>query len=207
MSNFIEALNWRAATKSFDSEKKLTTEQIQYLLEAFRLTASSYGLQLWKCVVVENNDLRARLRNHAWGQAQITDASHLLVLCRQTNIGTGHVDTYIDLVAQTKNIPAASLEGYANMMKGSITSKSQEDVANWAGKQVYIALGNLMAACAVAGIDSCPMEGFDPQKFNEELGLDEHNLAAQVLLPVGYRTEGSETAKVRYPLESVVLYR
>lgn len=207
MTNFIEALKWRAATKSFNREKKLSHEQLQYLLEAFRLTASSYGLQLWKCVVVENSETRARLRAHAWGQPQITDASHLLVLCRQTNINESNVDTFVNFVASENNMPAENLKGYADMMKGSINSKSSEDVGHWTGKQVYIALGNLMAACAVAGIDSCPMEGFIPQKFNEELGLDAHNLSAQVLLPVGFRTEGTETKKIRYPLESVVLYK
>ena len=206
-SEFLSSLQWRYATKSFDSTKKLTEEQLQYVLEAFRLSASSFGLQLWKCVVVENPEIRKTLQGHSWGQSQIVDASHLLVFCRLHSVDASHVDSFIADIAQTRGAPVAALEGYANMMKGTIASRDAESLARWMGHQVYLALGTVLSACAVAGIDSCPMEGFDPAKYNEVLGLTEKNLVAQVVLPIGFRSENdtySQLKKVRYSLDAIV---
>ena len=207
MDSFLSALEWRSAIKSFDPNKKLSQKQLDFILEAFRYSASSYGLQLWKCLVVENPKIREDLKAHSWGQAQITDASHLLVLCRQDSVSEADIDGYIQSIAETRGLPVEALGQFAGMMKGSLAGKTEQEKVSWMAAQVYIALGNLLAACAVAGIDSCPMEGFDRDKYNEVLGLKEKNLYAQLVLPVGFRSENdqySQMKKVRYPREKVV---
>lgn len=203
----LDSLNWRYATKVFDSSKKLSTEQMDALLEALRLAPSSYGMQPWKFVVVDSVELREKLKPVSWNQAQITDASHLIVLCRPDSITAQDVDRLMEATATARGIEVSSLDGYKQMVMG-VTQMSPEQQAVWASKQAYLALGVLLTAAAEMGIDACPMEGFDPAQYDEILGLNAKGLHSVVVCPVGFRSADDKYAtakKVRYPREEVVV--
>jgi nitroreductase len=193
MSTFIENQNWRYATKKFDATKKVSTKDLETLKEAIRLSSSSYGLQLYKIIIVENPEIRAKLQPASWGQTQIVDASHLIVFANQTNIGSAEIDSYLENVSQTRSLPIDALSGYGDFMKGNINSLTEEAKNVWTAKQTYIALANLISAAAELKIDTTPMEGFDAKQYNEILGLDKLNLNAAVIAAVGYRHEEDDT--------------
>ena len=204
----IEKLEWRYATKKFDSNKKLTEDQVEVLKNAFNLTATSYGLQPLKMVVVNNKDLQNKLVPLAYNQNQVADCSHLLVICIKTNIDGAYVDKRFDLEKETRNIKEETIADFRAFLKKTIESQSKEKIEESSKQQAYIALGNLMTICAIEGIDSCPMEGFIPSKFDEVLNLPEYNLKSVLLLPVGFRAEDdhmSKLKKVRSPLEESVI--
>jgi nitroreductase len=193
MSTFLDHQNWRYATKKFDATKKITTEDLNTLKEAIRLSSSSYGLQLYKVFIIENPELRAKIQPAAWGQSQIVDASHLMVFANQTIVTDADIDGYLNNVAETRNIPVTALSGYGDFMKSGIGAKSDEEKANWTSKQTYLALANLMNAAAELKIDVTPMEGFVPAKVNEILGFNELGLNAALIAPIGYRSEEDAT--------------
>ena len=202
--NIIEGLNWRYATKRFDASKKVKPEDLKVIMEAVRLSASSYGLQLYKVLVIEDQELRERLKSASWGQSQITDASQLIVFCNYTDVTDENIDEYIDLKAETQGLDKEGLKDYGNMMKGSMAGLSEAQKSIWTAKQTYIALGNLLATCSMLKIEACPMEGFEPAKYNEILGLTEKGLNAAVIATIGYRSEEDKTQhlkKVRKPSE------
>lgn len=208
MSNFIKNANWRYATKKFDPTKKVSNEDIEFLKEAVRLSASSYGLQPYKVIFVENPELRAQLQPVAWGQAQIVDASHLIVFANITNFGETQIDSHINNMAVTRGLPTDALKGYGDFMKSKITSLSEDNRNVWTSKQTYIALTNLLNAASELGIDVTPMEGFEPEKFNEILGLTELGLNATLVATVGYRHAEDDTqnyAKVRKSNEELFI--
>ncbi|MEO1012783.1 MAG: NAD(P)H-dependent oxidoreductase [Bacteroidota bacterium] len=193
MENYMDALNWRYAVKKFDPSKKVSDHDFDILMEAARLSASSYGLQPYKVLVINDKKMRERLKAVSWGQSQITDASHLIVIANQTDFGDELVDDYLRNAAITREITEESLKDYGAMMKSSLTPLSPDQKAKWTGKQAYIVLGNLLSAAASLGIDSCPMEGFDAKKYNEILGLDDKSLNAAVVMTIGYRSEEDKT--------------
>ena len=208
MQNIIDALKWRYATKKFDATKKLSQEQFDTVLESLHLSASSYGLQPWKFIVVTNPEIRAKIKAAAWNQTQITDASHLIVLAVQTTVDAAYVDRFVASVSKTRNVPVDALKGYADMMKGSIAGRTPESVVDWSSRQVYIALGTALTAAAVSGIDACPMEGFDPKQVDDILGLAKMGLQSRVLMPVGFSAADDDMAKapkVRFSKEEVVI--
>ena len=193
MSDFITNQNWRYATKKFDAAKKISTQNLNILKEAIRLSSSSYGLQPYKVIIIENPELKAQLLPAAYGQSQVVDASHLIVFANETNVDDETINRYINRISETRGMPAESLAGFGNYMKGGINSMP-EDVKNiWAAKQTYLALGNLLNAAAELKIDVTPMEGFVPSKVNEILGLDKLNLNASLMATIGYRHEEDAT--------------
>ncbi|OMQ11930.1 NAD(P)H-dependent oxidoreductase [[Flexibacter] sp. ATCC 35103] len=187
MSTLLDNLNWRYATKKFDATKKISTEDLNTLKEAVRLAASSYGLQPYKVIIVENPEIREQLKAAAYGQTQITDASQLFVFANDLNAGAESVDAYIKNISETRGVPVDALAGFADMMKGTIANLSQDAKNIWTAKQTYIALGTLLSAASELKIDATPMEGFNPAAFNEILGLDKLGLNASVIATVGYR--------------------
>jgi len=206
MNSIIENRTWRYATKKFDSTKNVSDEDLELLLEATRLSSSSYGLQPYHIFVVTNQEIKKKLRPVSWGQSQITDASHIIVFANKTDFGSELMDDYLKNVSETRNIPEEGLKGYGDFMKSKLLDLSLETKSKWTEKQTYIALGNLMQAAAELKIDTCPMEGFEADKYNEILGLDNKNLNASVVLPIGYRSEEDETqhyAKVRQSKEEL----
>ncbi|MBI5421114.1 MAG: NAD(P)H-dependent oxidoreductase [Parcubacteria group bacterium] len=211
MSNpktILEAFTWRYATQKFDTSKKLSDEQLNTLLEVIRLSPSSFGLQPWKFIVVRNPELRVKLRGAGYDQSKITDASHLIIFAVKKNLDDKTVDTYIQSVAQVRGVAFETLKGYGDMIKQFLSSMSQEAKMEWAARQAYIALGVLITAGAVEGIDVGPMEGFDPKKFDEILGLEQMGLETKVIVAVGFRSDDDFPAsltKVRFPKEEVII--
>lgn len=202
MSTFIENQNWRYATKKFNSEKKISDTDFEILKDAIQLSSSSYGLQPYKVLVVENEEIRKQLQPASWGQSQIVDASHLLVFANITNVDENYINNFVQNVATTRNIPLESVKGYADFMIGKITTLTPEEQAVWTAKQTYLALGNLLNAAAELKIDVTPMEGFEPEVYNEILGLKEKGLHATLVATVGYRHHEDDTQhyiKVRKP--------
>ena len=208
MSNFIKNANWRYATKKFDTTKKISKQDLETLKEAIRLSASSFGLQPYRILIIENPELRAKLQPAAWGQSQIVDASQLIVFANITNFGETEIDVSIANTTKTRGLPADALKGYGDFMKSKIVALP-EDVRNtWASKQTYLALGNLMNAASELKIDVTPMEGFEPAQVNEILGLGKLGLNATLLATIGYRHEEDATqhyAKVRKSNEELFI--
>jgi len=206
--SIIDQLKWRYATKKFDSNKQLSEAQINTLKEAFNLTALSYGLQTLKLIVIKDQAIKRDMVSVAYGQQQVKDASHVLVLCIQNEIGDEDVDTHFTNVKHLRNTPNDILEPFRAQLKSTIQAMPESDKVHWAKCQAYIALGNLMTVCAAERIDSCPMEGFIPEKLDHLLGLDELGLNSVLLLPVGFRAEDdmfSQLKKVRKPLEETII--
>ncbi len=200
----IDNLKWRYATKKFDTSKKVSAADLSLLKEAVSLTASSFGLQPYKVLDVQNPELREKLKAVSFGQSQVTDASNLFVFCANEDLTAVHIDEFLRLTAETQQIDVALLKSYGDFMKGMFESRTVADKHNWAARQAYIGLGNLLTTAASMRIDVCPMEGFDPSQYNEILGLAGTGYAAVVIATVGYRSPDDETqhkAKVRKPLE------
>lgn len=206
--NTLDRLKWRYATKKFDPSKKLSEVQINTLKEAFNLTATSYGLQTMKLIVLEDSQKRNDILPAAYNQKQVVDASHLLVLCIQNEVSGDDVDNYYKQLHHDRQTPIEILEPYKNQLKGVIQNMSEANREEWTIRQAYIALGNLMTVCAFENIDSCPMEGFIPSEVDRILNLKDFNLKSVLLLPVGFRAENDMFAslkKVRKPLNEVIL--
>lgn len=204
----IDDLNWRYATKKFDSSKKVSTENIETIKEILRLTPTSYGLQGLKFVIVENPEIRKEIQAAAWNQEQVTEASHLIVLCYTKDLNATHVDNYMKLVSETRNTPLEKLDGFGNMIKQTISSMTDSQMGEWLTKQVYIALGQLLTGLSKLRIDSTPMEGFSPMKVDDILKLDDHGLSSVLLCPIGYRHEedaAQHQKKVRQSKEDLFI--
>lgn len=205
----LHQLQWRYATKQFDSTRKISAPDWAALEQALVLTASSFGLQPWKFVVVTDPAQREKLVPVSWGQRQVADASHLVVFALKKNFSEADVKAYVDRIAAVRSIPADSLAPYNDMMIGSLF-KGRDAAARkiWAINQIYIALGNFLTSTAVLGIDSCPMEGIDPVKYDEILGLDALGLATVVVGVAGYRAATDKYAalkKVRFEHQDVIV--
>ncbi len=204
----LESLNWRYATKQFDPNRKISPEDWSTIEEALRLSPSSYGLQPWKFLVIENPELRQQLLPVSYGQQQVVDASHLVVLATKTNLTEADVDAHIAKISETTGAPADALAPLRGMMVGSIVAgKSEQERKEWAFNQTYIALGNLLTSAALLGIDACPMEGFSRDEYDRILGLPEQGLHAAVIAPLGYRSTEDKygnAPKVRFDREQVI---
>lgn len=196
---FLDNLDWRFATKEFDTEKPVSKDQLDKILEAIRLAPTSYGLQPFHVYVVESMKIKKDIKPNAFLQKQIDTASYLLVFCARVDKDDmkKRVDDYIDLIAGDDKMEKIKLEPAKLVRKGSIQNKSKEEFASWAMKQCYIALGFGLAACAEMKVDSCPMEGFSKEAIDRVLDLPE-SLKSTVILAVGNRKEGPKNPKVRF---------
>jgi nitroreductase len=206
MNTFLNNQNWRYATKKFDASKKITAQDLNTLKEAIQLSTSSYGLQPYKVLIIEDPEVRAQLQPASWGQSQITEASHLFVFANIIDVQDEHIDNYMNNMAQTRGLKVEDLKGYSDFMKSKITPLPTDLKSNWTAKQTYLALANLLNAAAELKIDVTPMEGFEPEKYNEILGLNKLGLNASLVATVGYRHEEDATQhypKVRKPLDEL----
>lgn len=210
-ADLVSALNWRYATKQFDPTRKIPATDWKALEESLRLAPSSFGIQPWKFIVVETPELRAKLREASWGQAQVTEASHLVVLAVKQAVDAAHLDRFMADTAKTRGVAVESLAGYRKVVDGFVAAKGKAgQLESWSAKQVYIAAGQFMAAAAVIGIDTCPLEGIDPAKYDEALGLVGSGWATQMAIAAGYRGAGDKYAtapKVRFPAAEVIEHR
>jgi nitroreductase len=206
--NLIEALNWRYAVKKFDANKTINEKTWKALEESLILTPSSYGLQPWKFIVITDLATKQKLTPVSWNQKQVEDCSHMVVFAVKEKMDEAHVQSFIEATAKVRGIDASTLEGYKKMMVGDVVNGARGKVSfEWAARQAYIALGNFMTSCAMIGVDTCPMEGIDPAKYDEILGLVGSGWKTVVACPAGYRAADDKYAsakKVRFPSEKVI---
>lgn len=205
-NNILSALNWRYATKVFDPAKKISEEDLRTILEAGRLAPSSYGVEPWKFLVVENQDLRAKIRAVGFDQPKITDAAYLVVIARQTEVRAHLAQDLVDRTARIQGVDISSLDGLKQMVDGFISRLSDTELDAWVKSQCYIPLGVMVATASLLGIDNGPMEGFIPAKVDEILGLPEKHLASTTFLTLGHRgvDPAAARAKVRRTFDEAV---
>jgi len=190
---FINNQNFRYATKIFDANKKVSTENLELIKQAIQLSVSSYGLQPYKVYIITEHNLREKLLPASRNQRQITEASHLFIFCNYTKIEPIEIDKFIDYTVKTRQLQPNEMNGYSKFMKTKIAEKSTDEQFYWTKHQTYIALANLLSVCAELKIDSCPMEGFEPKQYNEILGLTEKGLNASIIATIGYRAIEDDT--------------
>jgi nitroreductase len=210
MKNILEALQWRYATKEFDLNQALAPELLETILESARLAPSSFGIEAWKFLVIENPALRQQLRAVAFDQAKVTDSPVLVVLARRTDIRQNIARELMERTAATQGLQVSDLAPFQAMVDGRIAGASDAELDAWARAQVYIPLGMMLETAALLGVDAGPMEGFMPTEVDKILGLTEQNLAATAMVAFGYRSATDAYAtrpKVRRPASEVIEYR
>jgi len=207
----LQALNWRYATKVFDPARTIPPSTWEALEQSLVLTASSYGLQPWKFMVITDAALRAELRPHSWNQAQITDSSHLVVFLKQRQITAADADRLIEATATTRGLDSSALDGYRQMIQVDlIDGPRSQIIGQWAANQVYIALGNLLTSAALLGVDTCAIEGFSPPDYDRILGLEASPYQSCVVCACGYRSDSDKyasLAKMRYAASELLEHR
>lgn len=198
---FLSQLDWRWATKSFDSNKPVTKEQLATVLKAIKMAPTSFGLQPFRVYVIANEEIKLKLSESAFGQPQPKQAPYTLVFCADREV-LKRLDSYINLSANGDEEVIAKLQDFKQMVQGMVGSVDAQSRTAWASKQAYIALGFAIAACSELGLDSCPMEGFTPPSVNQALNLPEH-LQSIAMLAIGYRNEEPSKPKFRFPDEEL----
>ena len=207
-SNIIERLQWRYACKKFDSSKILSEEKLNILKESFNLTATSYGLQPLKMIVIANTEIKKKLVPLTMQQKQVQDASHVLVFCIETKLTAKYIENYFDRVEEIRNTPRAILQPFETFLVDDFSEKSSASIDAWMEKQAYLAMGNILTVCALEGIDACPIEGFEPEAYDSLLGLNSLGLKSVLVLPIGYRSDDDMFAnfkKVRRGIDEVII--
>ena len=206
--DLLKILTWRYATKVFDPERKIDAETITTLEDSMVLTPSSFGLQPWKFIFVEDQAVKDQLLPLSWNQPQTRDCSHFVVLCYDDSFELSEVDRYIDATVEARGGQASDHAALKGMMDGFIQrSIDGATIDDWCKNQVYIALGQLMASAAFLGVDACPMEGINPPEFDKILGLENSGFKTMVACALGYRAESDKYAtlpKVRYPKDEII---
>ena len=203
----LDALKWRYATKKFDAAKHIPEDTWQMLEHSLVLTPSSFGLQPWRFLIIENPEVRSALRGASWGQGQVTDASHLVVFTARTDLSEAEVAEWVDHLADVQSTPREVLAPLKSVINNFIHPMSPAARHQWNVRQVYIALGQFMAAAAVLGIDTCPLEGIDPAGYDKVLGLENSGYATAVACAAGYRADDDRHArlpKARFPHERLI---
>lgn len=201
------ALNWRYAAKHFDTARPIADADWKALEEALRLSASSYGLQPWKFIVVKDPALRQKLAPAAYNQPQVTEASRLVVIARRKGVDAAYVDHYLADIAATRGLPVEALKGFRDMLMNTAVALPPDRAENWLARQPYIALGTFLTAAALMGIDACPMEGFDAAAFDKILGLEGGEYASVAMVAAGYRSPADDTQhykKARFSRDEVI---
>jgi hypothetical protein len=206
--NLIAQLKWRYATKKFDQHKRIPNEKLEIIKHAFNLTATSYGLQPIKLLVFNDKALQEQLVQHTMDQVQLAQASHVLVFCIEPTIDKAFITEYFKRIKDIRNTPDAILNPFKDFLIDDFEGQSQATIEDWATKQAYLAMGNLLTVCAIEGIDACPMEGFTPEKYDEILGLTAQNLKSVLVMPIGYRADDdifADFKKVRKDIGNAVI--
>ena len=205
--HITQALAFRSAIKVFDSHKEVPADLLEAILESGRMAPSSYGLQPFRIINVKDLDTKNKIKEAAYGQAQVVEASHLFVLAVATHIDEAYIDAYIAHISRTRDVSLESLSEYKGMMMGAIVGRSQDEKVSWASKQAYIALGFMLETAALVEVDAGPMEGFVSNKVDEILSLSTSHLTSICLLVIGYRGDDrySKMKKVRVPKEQFII--
>jgi len=205
-NDFSKAMDFRHACKAFDESKKISDEEMHYILEAGRKSPSSFGMEAWKFLVITNEELKAKLRPFCWDQVQITSCSHLVIVL--AGIENAKVESGMPKKRFTRReMPQETLDFYMDIYAKHLekTLSTDDNIYAWTAKQSYIALGNMMTAAAFVGIDSCPIEGFEKENVEEVLGLDTSKYQLAVVVPFGYRIN-EQSSQIRLPFDEGVEY-
>ncbi len=208
MFNIIESLKWRYAVKKFDPERQLSLDQLQKIKEAFNLTATSYGLQPINLLILKNKGIQEQLLTHSYGQKQVLQASHVLVICIQNRVDAQYISHYFNRVGKIRGTSNEVLDPFEKALITDFSKKDEKEIREWAKNQAYLALGNLLTVCALEKIDSCPMEGFEADAYDRILKLNKRNLTSVLVLPIGHRAADdmfSSFKKVRKELEETII--
>tara|TARA_R110002020_G_scaffold21009_8_gene71472 strand:- start:35716 stop:36360 length:645 start_codon:yes stop_codon:yes gene_type:complete len=208
MGDSIKDLQWRYAVKKFNGNRLLPQEKIERLKQAFNLTATSYGLQPIRLVVLQNKEIQQQLVQYSYGQQQVLQASHVLIICIEKLVDKEFITNYFQRVKKIRDTSDQILDPFKAALINTFLNKDEKDIAQWATNQAYLALGNLLTFCAMEEIDSCPMEGFVPEAYDHLLALDQKGLNSVLVLPVGYRAEDDMFAafkKVRRRLKDSII--
>jgi nitroreductase len=203
----LTQLNWRYATKKFDPTRKIPEATWKTLEQVLVLSPSSYGLQPWRFIIVRDSQLRLTLKPLTMDQPQLTDCSHFVVFARKNVMTEADVEKLVDRTTDVRGLPRGALRGYHDIMVGDIVKGPRSHwVKEWTARQTYIALGNLLTAAALLGVDACPMEGLDPASYDEVLGLSAKGYSTVCACALGYRAATDPYAaakKVRYEFSEV----
>ena len=204
-------LNWRYACKKFDPTKKIREADWNILTESLRMSASSYGLQPWKFLVIQNPETRAQLQAHSWGQTPVTEASHFIVITYKEKVDEAHIDKFLNQTAQVRGVETAALDGFKKMLMGDLVTGPRSQIINWwAQRQCYIAMGTLLTTAALMEIDTLPMEGLDPAAYDKTLNLEGTGWKTVAAIACGYRATDDKyqnIKKVRFDSKDVIEYR
>lgn len=204
----LKGLKWRYATQKFDEHKIIPQEKIEVIKEAFNLTPTSYGMQPVRLIIIQNRAIIKKLFQYTYWQEQVRTASHLLVFCTETVIDEKFIKNSFKLEKQIRNTPDDILENSMKFRLELFNSWTDQEKEQWAINQLYLTLGNVLHVCANESIDACPMEGFEPDKYDEYLKLTSQNLKSQLILPIGYRAKDdffADFEKVRRPLDEMII--
>ncbi len=208
-SQLLERLNWRYAVKQFDAQRVIPDDVWQAIERGLILSPSSFGLQPWRFVVITDPQLKRQLPPISWNQTQPLECSHMVVLAARKSLDAEYVERFLQSVADTRGVPLASLSGYRNVILKSLEQPAEQHL-HWNARQVYIALGQLMTAAAMVGVDSCPMEGLDMAAYDSLLGLNDSGYTCVVGCALGYRSDTDKYAaapKVRFPAQDLIVRR
>ncbi len=208
MIDTISSLEWRYAVKKFDSEKLLSDMKLITLKKAFNLTATSYGLQPITLVVIQNKALQKKLVPHSFGQPQVAQASHILVICIENEVNAAYISNYFKQIKKVRGTSDDVLNPFKEAMTENFSKKEIQEIKDWSKNQAYLAMGNLLTICALEEIDSCPMEGFEPEAYDRLLDLKTKGLTSVLVMPVGYRAQDdlfSTFKKVRKDMDESII--
>lgn len=208
-SELLEKLNWRYAVKQFDPQRCIPNEAWQAIERGLILSPSSFGLQPWRFIVITDKELKRQLPPISWHQTQPLECSHMVVLAARRSLDAEYVEHFLKSVADTRGVSLDSLSGYRHVIMKSVEQPEAAQL-HWNARQVYIALGQLMTAAAMVGVDSCPMEGLDMAAYDRLLGLDNSPYTTVVGCALGYRSSNdkySTAAKVRFPAHEVIVHK
>ncbi|MES2802891.1 MAG: NAD(P)H-dependent oxidoreductase [Bdellovibrionota bacterium] len=208
-SEIKQALDWRYATKKYDATAKISAQDWQTLTESLTLAPSSYGLQPWKFLVIENVQIREKLKAVSWNQTQVTDASHLVVFLARDKVDIDYIQKYISRIAEVRSVPTEALDGFKSMMIENIVKAPEEKIRNWTQRQTYIAMGFLLETAALLKVDATPMEGLDPKAYDKILSLEGSGWNTTVAVALGYRHAedvAQNFKKVRFSNDTLIEY-
>lgn len=205
-NNFLEAMKFRHACKVFDENKKISAKDLDFILEAGRLSPSSFGMEHWKFLVIQTQELKEKLRPYCWNQIQITSCSDLVVVLAKID-EVKPTNEYVKKMFKRRNMPQDMYETYLNLYSNHLktTMQNNENILSWSSKQCYIAIGNMMTAGAFIGIDSCPIEGFEKENIEKLLNIDTSKYQLAVMVPFGYRIN-PQSEKFRLNIDDIVEY-
>lgn len=209
MTDIIKDMEWRYAVKKFDASKEIEAPKLDRIKKAFNLTATSYGLQPIKMVVLKNRELQEQLVQYSFGQQQVAQASHVLILCIEKKIDAEYISGYFKKVKEIRGTSDTVLDPFKEALVSEFSKMDSIEIQQWATNQAYLAMGNLLTICAAEQLDACPMEGFIPDRYDELLNLSSKGLSPVLVMPIGYRAEDDIFAgfkKVRRDMENSIIY-